>query len=296
MRGSLKGGAVKIRDILAQREEGVSFEFFPPKTATGREGFMRTVRELGNCAPLFVSVTCSPGSATHVRTVNAITWIRHETDLTAMPHLTCIAATQASVDAVLRDYIRIGVDNILALRGDPPRDVPDVSPEKGQFTYARDLVAFANNYNSFSIAVAVYPEGHSESPDLEKDIEYTKMKVDAGADFAITQMFFDNAYFYDYMEKARKAGITIPVLPGIMPVTDCRKVEEFAAFCKATIPEQLRKKMQPYLDRPEEMKKIGIEHAVKQCDDLRANGVKYLHFYTMNRAGVVSEILNALRK
>jgi methylenetetrahydrofolate reductase (NADPH) len=287
---------VKIRDIIAQREEGVSFEFFPPKNASGREGFMKTVHELGEYDPLFVSVTCSPGSINHERTVNAITWIRQETDLTAMPHLTCIASTRTSVDAVLKNYIRLGVENVLALRGDPPREVSEVPAGKGEFTYARDLVAFAKNYNSFSIAVAVYPEGHSESPDLEKDIEYTKMKVDAGADFAITQMFFDSAFFYDYMEKARKAGITIPVLPGIMPVTDCRKVEEFAAFCKATIPEQLRKKMQPYLDRPEEMKKIGIEHAVKQCDDLRANGVKYLHFYTMNRSGVVSEILNALRK
>ena len=287
---------MKIRDILAQREEGVSFEFFPPKTAVGREGFMKTIHELAGYGPLFISVTCSPGSITHERTVNAITWIRQETELTVMPHLTCIAATQSSIDAVLSNYIQLGIENILALRGDPPRDVSDVSRGNGAFSHAMDLVVFVKKFNALSIAVAVYPEGHSESPDLEKDIEFTKMKVDAGADFALTQMFFDNAYFYAYLDKARKTGITIPILPGIMPVTDCRKVEEFAAFCKATIPEQLRKKMHPYLDRPEEMRKIGIEHAVNQCDDLRANGVKYLHFYTMNRAGVVSSILNSLKK
>jgi methylenetetrahydrofolate reductase (NADPH) len=287
---------MKIAEILAQKEKGISLEFFPPKTVEGREGFMRTVYELRSHDPLFVSVTCSPGSITHERTVNAMTWIRQETDLTAMPHLTCIGATRASIDAVLKQYLRLGIENVLALRGDRPRDVPDFDPSKGDFTHAKDLVTFAVKYHAFSIAVAVYPESHAESPSLEKDIEFTRMKVDAGADFAISQMFFDNTYFYEYREKAQKAGITIPILPGIMPATDCRKIEEFANFCNATIPDRVRKKMQAVQDKPEEMKKIGIEYAIQQCQDLREHGVKFLHFYTMNRAGVVSEVLRALGK
>jgi len=287
---------MKIAEILAQKGNGVSLEFFPPKTAGGREGFMKAVHELRKYDPLFVSVTCSPGSITHERTVNAMTWLRQETDLTVMPHFTCIGATQASIDAVLREYIRLGIDNILALRGDLPRDIPGFDPAKGEFTHAKDLVTFAEKYHAFSIAVAVYPEGHQESPSLEKDIEYTMMKVDAGADFAITQMFFDNNYFYTYREKALKAGITIPILPGIMPVTDCKKIEEFADFCNATLPDALRKEMCPFRDKPEEMRKIGIAYTVKQCEDLKKNGVNYLHFYTMNRSEVVREVLGALGK
>jgi methylenetetrahydrofolate reductase (NADPH) len=287
---------MKIAEILAEKGKGISLEFFPPKTAEGREGFMKTVYELRSHDPLFVSVTCSPGSITHERTVNAMTWIRQETDLTAMPHLTCIGATRASIDAVLRQYIRLGIENILALRGDPPKDIPGFDPSKGEFTHARDLVTFAVKYHAFSIAVAVYPESHAESPSLEKDIAFTRMKVDAGADFAISQMFFDNRYFYEYLEKAQKAGITIPIIPGIMPATDCRKIEEFANFCSATIPDAVRNRMQAVRDKPEEMRKIGIEFAIQQCLDLREHGVNFFHFYTMNRPGVVGEILEALGK
>lgn len=285
---------MKIRDILAQKGKGISLEFFPPKTVEGREGFMKAVHELSRHDPLFVSVTCSPGSIRHERTVNAMTWIGQETTLTAMPHLTCIGATRASIDAVLGEYLRLGIENILALRGDPPRDVPGFDPSKGELTHARDLVMLAVKYHAFSIAVAVYPESHGESPSIEKDIEFTKMKVDAGADFAISQMFFDNAFFYEYRERAVKAGITIPILPGMMPATDCRKIEEFANFCNATIPDKVRKRMQAAQDEPEEMRKVGIEFAVRQCEDLRKQGVKFLHFYTMNRPGVVSEVLDAL--
>ena len=287
---------MKIKEILAQKGKGISLEFFPPKTVAGREGFMKTVHELRKYDPLFVSVTCSPGSITHERTVNAISWITQETDLTPMPHLTCIGATRADMDRILRDYIRGGIENILALRGDPPKDIPEFDSAKGDFLYAKDLVAFAKKYNAFSLAVAVYPEGHAEAQNLLKDIEYTRMKVDAGADFAIAQMFFDNTYFYAYQEKARKAGITIPILPGIMPVTDCRKIEEFANFCNVTIPDAVRQKMYPVLDKPDEMKKIGIECAVKQCEDLREKRVQYLHLYTMNKTGVVSRILDAIGK
>jgi methylenetetrahydrofolate reductase (NADPH) len=285
---------VKIRDILRERKQGVSFEFFPPKSAEGREGFMRVVRDLGKHDPLYVSVTYGAGGSTRDRTLNAIKWIMADTDLTVMSHLTCIGATRSSIDDILSEYVSRGVENVLALRGDPPRNVTDFDAAKGEFGYARDLVEFIRGYNAFSVGVAVYPEGHAESPNIGEDMEYTKQKIDAGADFGITQMFFKNRFFYDFMDRAEKIGITIPVLPGIMPVTDCRKVEEFADFCSATVPAELRKIMGPYLDSPEDMRKLGVEYAVKQCEDLAANGFGYLHFYTMNKTESVNEILDAL--
>jgi len=211
-----------------------------------------------------------------------------------MSHLTCIGATKIGMDSLLRDYMANGIDNILALRGDPPRGVPDFDPTRGEFKYARDLVEFIRRYDYFSIAVAVYPEGHQESPNIERDIEYTKQKIDAGADFGITQMFFDNRYYYDFMDRAEKKGITIPIIPGIMPITDYRKISEFAALCRTTIPGVVRKRMEAALDKPYDMKRLGVEHAIRQCEDLLSNGVRYLHFYTLNKSDAVSEVLDAI--
>lgn len=285
---------MKIKEILNKRNSGFSFEFFPPKSIEAKEGFMKVVKDLGEYDPLYVSVTYGAGGSTQDRTRNTLIWLREETNLTVMSHLTCIGATRTAVDGLLKDYIKLGVDNVLALRGDPPRNIPDFDPTKGEFKYARDLVEFVKGYNHFSIAVAVYPEGHFESKDIEEDIEYTRQKIDAGADFAITQMFFDNRYYYDFMERAKRIGINIPIFPGIMPIIDCGKIEEFANFCNATVPKDIKEKMAPVLDKPDEMIKIGIEYAIEQCEDLIKNGVQYLHFYTLNKSEVVSAILNAI--
>lgn len=285
---------MKIGDILAERESGVSFEFFPPKTRQGQEPFMKVVNTLRLFDPMYVSVTYGAGGSTQETTRDTIFRIREETDLNVMSHLTCIGATRKDMDSLLKEYISHGVDNILALRGDPPKGVKDFDPAKGEFRYARDLVEFVKGYGYFSIAVAVYPEGHQEAVNLEKDIEYTKTKVDAGADFAITQMFFDTGYYYNYMDKAVKAGINIPVIPGILPITDFNKVKEFASFCNTTVPQAIERKMAPFLNRPDDMRKAGIEIAIKQCEDLLRNGVKYLHFYTLNKAESVTEVLYAI--
>ena len=285
---------MRISDLLKTRDRGVSFEFFPPKTISGEDGFKQTVNDLKLYNPLYVSVTYGAGGGTQARTANTLKWIKEETDLTVMSHLTCIGSTREGMDNILKDYRVNNIDNILALRGDPPKNVPDFDLTKGEFIYAKDLVEFVAGYHYFSIAVAVYPEGHFESPGIEKDMEFTKMKIDAGADFGITQMFFDNRYYYDFMDRAQKIGITIPILPGIMPITDCGKIEEFATFCNATIPREIKKTMAPFLTQPEEMEKIGIEYAIRQCDDLIRNGVKYLHFYTMNKSGPSSSIIDSL--
>jgi methylenetetrahydrofolate reductase (NADPH) len=286
---------MKISNVLKQRETGVSFEFFPPKSPEAREGFVKVVRELSRYDPLYVSVTYGAGGSTQERTGNALKWIKQETELTVMSHLTCIGSTRESLDRILNEYAAEGIDNILALRGDPPRNLPDFDASKGEFRFARDLVEFVRSYGFFSVAVAVYPEGHFESPNIEQDMEYTKMKIDAGADFGITQMFFDNRYYYDFMDRAMQIGIDIPILPGIMPVTDCRKIEDFANFCNATMPKELRREMEPFFDQPGEMRKIGIEYAVRQCEDLVKNGVRYLHLYTMNRSDAARAIIDALR-
>lgn len=285
---------MKIKEVLREKKSGVSFEFFPPKSSEGKEAFMKVVRDLRRYSPLYVSVTYGAGGSTQERTANTLKWLKTETDLTLMSHLTCIGSTRDSIESLLGDYMRNGIDNILALRGDAPRNVPDFDASKGEFRYARDLVAFIAKYEYFSTGVAVYPEGHFESPNIEKDMEFTKQKVDAGADFCITQMFFDNRYFYDFMDRAGKIGINVPILPGIMPITDCRKIEEFAEFCNASIPPEIKKRMGPVLDKPEDMRKIGIEHAIAQCEDLMRNEVRYLHFYTMNKSDVAGEIIDAL--
>ncbi|MEK6673446.1 MAG: methylenetetrahydrofolate reductase [NAD(P)H] [Nitrospirota bacterium] len=285
---------MKISNILGERERGVSFEFFPPKTKKGQEPFMKVVNTLRLFDPMYVSVTYGAGGSTQETTRDTIFRIKEETDLNVMSHLTCIGATRKEMDSLLKDYISHGVDNILALRGDPPKGVKDFDPTKGEFKYARDLVQFVKSYGYFSVAVAVYPEGHQEAVNLEKDIEYTKVKVEAGADFAITQMFFDTSYYYNYMDKAVKAGINIPVIPGILPITDFKKVKEFASFCNTTVPQAIEKKMAPFLNSPDDMRKAGIEFAIIQCEDLLRNGVKYLHFYTLNKSESVTEVLYAI--
>jgi methylenetetrahydrofolate reductase (NADPH) len=287
---------MKISDKLKERKQGVSFEFFPPKSAEGKVPFLKVVKDLAVYDPLYVSVTYGAGGTTRDRTINTLKWIQQETDLTVMSHLTCIGATKASMSMLLDEFRTIGVDNILALRGDPPRNVPDFDAARGELKYARDLVEFVKKYGSFSVAVAVYPEGHGQSPSIAKDMEYTRQKIDAGADFGITQMFFDNRYYYEFLDRAARLGISVPILPGVMPIVDCKKIVEFAGFCNATVPQEILDRMEPVLDMPEEMRKLGVEFAIRQCEDLMRHGVNYIHFYTMNRSDSVGEILKALGK
>ncbi len=277
---------MKIGDYLRQGKFSVSFEFFPPKTSEGEEELFQTIKSLQQLNPTFVSVTYGAGGSTRDRTRRVVERIHKETNLTVMAHLTCIAHTKEDLYDILKGYAQIGIENILALRGDLPANMPDFKPPEGACKHGSELVRFIreNFGKTFSIGVASYPEGHPESPNMEWEIRYFKQKVEAGANFSITQMFFDNSYFYRFLELCQRAGIDIPIIPGIMPITNFRQIQKFASMCGAEIPQSLVERLEPYADNPEETLKIGVEFAIEQCLDLLENSVQGLHFYTLNKS------------
>ncbi len=288
---------MKISQLLKQVNKSISFEFFPPKSKEAEIQLFNTIKELEPLNPTFVSVTYGAGGSTRDRTRNIVKKIHEETNLTVMAHLTCLGHTKQEILDILEDYKNIGIQNILALRGDVPVNVENFELPEDSCKFAVELVKIIreNFGNYFCVAVAAYPEGHPESPNIERDIFYFKKKVEAGADFAITQMFFDNTFFYEFMEKIQKEKINIPVIPGIMPITNFKQIRKFALMCGATIPEELVKKLEAVEDKPEEVKKIGIEYATKQCIDLLEHGVKGLHFYTLNKSDATLQIYNNIK-
>ncbi|WP_461832453.1 methylenetetrahydrofolate reductase [NAD(P)H] [Aquifex sp.] len=288
---------MKIADILKSGTFSISFEFFPPKTPDGERQLFETIRKLERLNPTFVSVTYGAGGSTRDRTRNIVKKIHEETNLTVMAHLTCIAHTREELIEILNDYKNIGIENILALRGDVPRDKPDWRPPKGACKYAKELVELIRKEFGewFSVGVASYPEGHPESPNLDWEVKYFKEKVEAGADFSITQMFFINDYYYRFVDMCKTAGIDIPIIPGIMPITNFKQIKKFASLCGATIPQSLIEKLEKVEDKPEEVKKIGIDFAIKQCIDLIENGVPGLHFYTLNKSDATLKIYESIK-
>ncbi|MDW8095414.1 MAG: methylenetetrahydrofolate reductase [NAD(P)H] [Aquificaceae bacterium] len=275
---------MKIGDILRQGTFSLSFEFFPPKTPEGEEELFQTIKNLQELKPTFVSVTYGAGGSTRDRTKRVVKRIHQQTDIRTMVHLTCIAHSKEEITQIVEEYKSIGIRNILALRGDRPAG--SFNPPEDACTYAYQLVSLIRERfgDWFSIGVASYPEGHPESPNMEWEIKYFKKKVDAGADFSITQMFFDNRYYYQFVELCQRAGINIPIIPGIMPITNFAQVRKFASMCGADIPQHLVEKLEPYVDNPEETLKIGVEFATRQCIELLERGVPGLHFYTLNRS------------
>ena len=278
------------------RHEGtsLSFEFFPPREKAGEDRLLANAKKLEQAHPTFVSVTYGAGGGTAKNTKHVVQRLLTETGLTVMPHLTCVDQSDAELKAILKEYRGIGVENVLALRGDPPAGQQEFVAPDGGYCYAKNLVEIANDMRMFSIAVAAYPEGHPESPNLEKDTEYLKEKIDAGADFVITQMFFNNRFYYQFLERAVKARIEIPLLPGIMVITDIEKIQTFAKRCFATIPDRIVSQFDSARGNPSEMRKIGVEIATRQCTDLLNHGVPYLHFYSLNQAEPVMEVVKNL--
>ncbi|MBE0481240.1 MAG: methylenetetrahydrofolate reductase [NAD(P)H] [Dehalococcoidia bacterium] len=285
---------MRIHEAIARDGESLSFEFFPPGTPEAEGELFKTIDELKIWAPTYVSVTYGAGGSTLTNTMHIVSRVKEETAITPMPHLTCIAQTRQEVRQILDTYLSMGVMNVLALRGDPPKKTI-IPPESERYCYAVDLVKLARSIdNAFSVSVAVYPEGHMEASSFEQDLEYTRQKIEAGAHFAITQMFFDNRYYYDFMDKAAAAGIKIPIIPGIMPVTDIARLARFSRMCGATLPGGLVHRIEDAASA-EHARQIGLEFTITQCEDLLANGIRYFHFYTLNQSGPVTAVLRALR-
>jgi methylenetetrahydrofolate reductase (NADPH) len=281
---------MKIIDIINSKRT-VSFEFFPPKKEEAESVLFETIAQLKKYNPDFVSVTYGAGGSTREKTVEWTKRTKLDYGLEVMMHLTCIAATHESISSVTAELAGIGVKNILALRGDAPQDIP--ADRLGKvFKHATDLVKYLGETGAYSIGVACYPEGHLETRNIETELEHLKMKQDLGADFAITQLFFVNDYFYRFMEKAEKAGITIPVVAGIMPITNISQVIRFTGMCGVEVPEHVIRKMDGKNEK--DMFDIGVDYAVEQCADLWKNNVRGLHFYTLNRSGATEEVLKRL--
>ena len=276
----------KIRDLLAEGRT-FSFEFFPPKTDEAQAQLETTLRELEPLRPSFVSVTYGAGGSTHERTHDIVAKINRETSMTAMAHLTCACHSRAELADVVTHYRDAGIQNILALGGDPPRDMQDPPPT--ELAYAMELVELIRDLDDFSIGVAAHPEGHPKSTDLESDRYWTAKKL-AVADFAITQLFFDNDAYYRLVDELAKLGVDKPVVPGIMPVTNAHSVQRMAELSGAEFPRALAERITEVEDDLEAVRRIGVEVSTAMCEDLLAQGAPGLHFYTLNRSTATRQI------
>ena len=287
---------MKISEKLRLSEPIFSFEFFPPKDSEGFASLFETIARLKVSDPGFVSVTYGAGGSTRSKTVDLVGNIKNFIGLESMAHLTCVGHDQQEIRSVLESLQSRNIDNILALRGDPPQGEEKFLKTEGGFEYGNELVAFIKKNFSFCVGAACYPEGHVECKDLDKDIENLKKKVDSGADFLVTQLFFDNKHYFDFMDRAAKANINIPVIPGIMPVLNLKQIKRFTKMCGATLSPGLINKFSGIEDDSEKVRQIGIAHAIEQCRELLENKAPGIHFYTLNRSKATLAILGALRE
>ena len=279
----------------ARRGLHVSFEFFPPKTPEMEQSLWECVSRLAPLKPNFVSVTYGAGGSTRERTHSTVKRILAETALTPAAHLTCVAATRADIDAVIQAYAQAGVRHIVALRGDPPGGLSErYAPHPGGYHNAADLVGGIKRIADIEVSVSAYPEKHPDSPNAEADIDMLAAKVDAGADRAITQFFFDNDLYFRYVDRLRARGIEVPIVPGILPVQNFGQVQNFAQRCGASLPAWLARRFEGLDDDPATRKLIAATVAAEQVLDLARRGVRDFHFYTMNRADLVYAICHLL--
>ncbi len=283
---------MKISEIL-KKERTISFEFFPPKTIEGYVELFENIKRLEILNPSFVSITYGAGGNTREKTREIVLKISKEKKITVMAHLTCIAHSEEELSNILIDYKNNNIQNILALRGDLPKENPTPKGLK----HSTDLIdLIRKNYqNYFSIGGAVYPEMHPESKNWEEEIKWLKVKIEKGMEFGISQLFFKNHVFYDFIERCEKNNINIPILPGIMPISNYNQIQRFISMCNATIPENLMKDIEKFKDKPDEVEKIGIEYAIHQVEDLIKNGVAGIHFYTLNKSKATLLIYNEIK-
>ncbi len=287
-----------IRDILAGDGPKFSFEFFPPKSAEAADSLFRSISELQPCDPAFVSVTCGAGGTTRDATHGLVVRLQEEKALNTIPHLTCIGHSEGDIAGILRRYAEAGVSNILALRGDPPKGSAGTPP--GDFPHAADLVAFIRKFSErhghdFGIGVAGFPEGHPATPNRMLEMDHLKAKMDAGADYICTQLFFDNHDFHDFRDRCGLAGINAPILAGIMPITGISGLKRMAELAAgARFPAKLLRLLARAGGDEDAVRRIGIHYATAQCSDLLDHGVRGIHFYTLNQSTATMGILKSL--
>lgn len=286
-----------IAQILARPGTQFSFEFFPPKTPEGSAILFETIEQLTPLKPAFVSVTYGAGGSTRDLTRDLVIRLQRETSLNVVAHLTAVGASRAELHAILEDYASAGIENLMVLRGDPPKDQPHYTPPADGFRYAADLVAYIKkHFPRMGIGVAGFPEGHPETPNRLLEIEYLKAKVDAGADYICTQLFFDNRDFYDFCERCELAGIHVPILAGIMPITSLAGLKRMAELALgARIPAKLLRAVQRAEDDAA-IERIGIHWTTEQVFDLYDHNVKGIHFYTLNRSRPTLKVYEILGK
>lgn len=290
--------------VFAQRPTTFSFEFFPPKTPAGADALFETIRRLEPLKPSFVSVTYGAGGSTREMTHDLVVRIRQTTSLDAVPHLTCVGHKPEEIQEILQRYASAGVSNILALGGDPPRDNPNYDRAQDAFRHASDLVRFIGTFNQqrrhpdprgFGIGVAGFPEGHPTTPNRLTEMDNLKTKIDAGADYVCTQLFFDNNDFFDFCERCEIAGIRVPIVAGIMPVATLAGMKRMAELALgARIPAALQRQVLAHAGDDSAIERIGIEWATEQCRGLLAHAVKGIHFYTLNKSGATLQIYRSL--
>ena len=287
--------SVALSQRLTSGEPVFSFEFFPPKTDAGEQQLWSAISDLSQLSPTFVSVTYGAGGSTRDRTVRITGRILAETGMDAVAHLTCVGSTEAELREVLASYQEAGISNLLALRGDPPGGPgTEWTPVPGGLSHADELVRLARDFGDFAIGVAAFPEGHPESPDLSSDARVLAAKQRAGASFAITQFFFRVEDYFALVARATEAGVTLPILPGIMPVTNVRQIERFAVLSGAQFPPELAARFEAISDDPAAVTDLGIEVATELAEKLLAGGAPGLHFYTLNRSTATREIFARL--
>ena len=285
---------MRIPELLAKKATSFSFEYFPPKTPEGEENLFRTVENLRELRPTFVSVTYGAGGSTRTQTREIVRRIQQESGLTAMAHLTCVGHTAAEIGEILGQLAAAGIENVLALRGDPPQGAKKFEAVEGGFSFASELTAYIADHSALSIGGACYPESHQESTSPDDDLQHLKTKVDAGAQFLISQLFFDNEYFWKFLPKARNIGIEVPIIPGIMPILNVVQIKRFTSLCGATIPQKLLAELEPIKDDAEAVLAKGVEHATQQCRELLDKGAPGIHFYTLNKSDATRGILQRL--
>jgi methylenetetrahydrofolate reductase (NADPH) len=286
---------MRIDELLGAADPIFSFEFFPPKTPAGEENLYRALQELRPLDPAYVSVTYGAGGSTRGKTVEIVTRIKEEFGLEAMAHFTCVGATTAELRDTLDELRCANIENVLALRGDPPQGEEEWTKTEGGLEFSHELVKLLRDDYPFAIGAACFPEGHIHATSPEDDLRYLKEKVDAGVDFLITQLFFDNELYYDFVARARAIGVTVPIVPGIWPITSYAQIARVTAMCGATMPEHVLAELEARKDDAEAVAEFGVSYATMQCADLLAKGAPGLHFYTLNRSPATRAILSALK-